>query len=519
MTKLFKSSARCAAIAGMLMMSMSLPALATDFDIEEVVVDGIMYGIVGNEAPYKAYVVEYYDWDEWESFYKGDITVPSTIEFEDGKTATVIGIEDEAFYSSNVTTVTLPNSVETIGKKAFGLCSQLTCVKMGSGVTEIMSKAFSPDAKLTTLYLDAVNPPVIASDALMINAQTATLFVPAEVVESYKNAETWKTIGSIMTAGDMVSVSEIIVTPATATVAEMGTIMLSASVYPAEAQQKVSWSSSDTSVASVSGTGEVFGKKSGVCIITASATDGSGVKGECVLTVGSGKLLQVNMPFISGFPNEEFNLRVDVSPEDTTVEWDIQDSSIASLVADGNEAKVTLLATGSTTIKVTASNGLSEEIAVNVKELVALTGIEVTPSSIECEVGDQIYLSEFTVNPVPANASIFNPDFYIEDSSIVDYDPEDYDEETFVCLSPGETRFVWSQGEISGYCTIIVSGGGSGIDKVTDPSEFESNYGNKFTVTSIDGIVITNCKSKKDLNSLSSGMYIVNGKKVIIKKF
>lgn len=499
-----------AAVAAMA--TMAMPAMAIDFDVENVCVDGFMYGIVGTQAPYKAYVVEYYDWDEFESAYSGELTVPSTVEFETGKVATVVGIDGYAFYSSSVTTVTLPNTVETIGKQAFALCSQLTCLKLGNGITDIQSKAFSPDAKLTTMYIDAVVPPAIASDALMNDPASMTLYVPDGSVDLYKNAETWKTIGTITTASDMVPVTEIVVTPSTATIAEMGTLHLSATVFPAEAQQKVSWTSSDRSVASVSNTGEVFGIKNGVCVITATATDGSGITGQCVVTVGSGNSLQVNMPYISGYPGEKFNLHADVAPNDAMVFWSIDDETIASIDADNKDATVTLLAAGHATITVNATNGLSIVIEVNVKELVALTGIEVSPSTIECEVGDRISLWEFTVNPVPEDASVFNPEFYIEDTSIVDFDPEDYDMETFECLAPGTTRFVWKQDDIEGYCTIVVAGDLDSvvdIDKIADAKEY--------VVFSLEGVLIKSCADKSALDTLPKGFYIINGKKLFVR--
>lgn len=485
MKKTFKFP-KALALSGILMALVSLSVNATEFDVEEVMVNGICYGIVGTTEPYKAFVVESYDWDEFESTYKGEITVPQTVEFEGGKVATVVGVDDYAFYSSDVTTVTLPNSVETIGKQAFALCSQLTCMKIGSGIREIMSKAFNPDAKLTTMYIDAVEPPVIATDALMNNPSAMTLYVPAGSVDKYKNADTWNKIGTIMTADEKVSVTEIIVTPSVANVSEMGTLQLSATVYPAEAQQKVAWTSSNTNVARVSGTGEVFGVKSGVCTITASATDGSGVKGECTLTVGSGKILQVNMPYISGFPGDEYKLKAEVSPAETLVEWSVADETIASLSVQDKEADVKLLAEGKTTIKVTASNGLSTEIEVNVKELIALTAIEVNPSVINCEVGDHISIWEFNVSPVPENVSVFNPDFRIEDTSIVDYDPDDYEMETFECLASGTTRFVWSQDGVEGYCTIVVAGEQVNLTGIVlDPEEIKGEYkaGDKIQIT------------------------------------
>ena len=61
---------------------------------------------------------------------------------------------------------------------------------------------------------------------------------------------------------------------------------LTATVLPENAQNKVVvWESSDNRVAEVNSTGRVTAKASGTCTITCSATDGSGVKAECQVTV------------------------------------------------------------------------------------------------------------------------------------------------------------------------------------------------------------------------------------------
>ena len=65
------------------------------------------------------------------------------------------------------------------------------------------------------------------------------------------------------------------------------TMRLTATVEPADADNpEVTWTSSDDAVATVINNGLVVAVADGTCTITCSATDGSGVKAECQVTVG-----------------------------------------------------------------------------------------------------------------------------------------------------------------------------------------------------------------------------------------
>ena len=70
---------------------------------------------------------------------------------------------------------------------------------------------------------------------------------------------------------------------------------LTATVMPADADNPaVTWTSSNEAVAEVNSTGRVTANAKGTCTITCAATDGSGVKAECQVTVAVGNSGTIN---------------------------------------------------------------------------------------------------------------------------------------------------------------------------------------------------------------------------------
>lgn len=84
---------------------------------------------------------------------------------------------------------------------------------------------------------------------------------------------------------DAPAVDTVVVTPATASIAEGATRQLAAAITPTGAAQGVTWSSSDTDTATVSQTGMVTAVAAGTATITATSTADSAKKGECAVTV------------------------------------------------------------------------------------------------------------------------------------------------------------------------------------------------------------------------------------------
>jgi hypothetical protein len=88
----------------------------------------------------------------------------------------VTTIEAGAFYECDgLTKLTLPDKVRTIGENAFSFCNLLT------GIT-----IFNP------------TPPNVSGSAFKGVNLIIPLYVPAESVEKYRNAEGWRKFRNIM---------------------------------------------------------------------------------------------------------------------------------------------------------------------------------------------------------------------------------------------------------------------------------------------------------------------------------
>lgn len=175
------------------------------------------------------------------------------------------------------------------------------------------------------------------------------------------------------------------------------TLQLYADVRPAGASQSVTWKSSNTSVASVSGTGLVRSVGTGSAVITATAADGSGVQGTAVITVAADKPASTptpapNTPTPTPKPQESTKVSavtvnktaVEMTKKGETVQltasvqpagasydgftWRSTDTGVATVDSNG---LVTAVSTGTTTITVKAKTGYATQAqascVVNVK--------------------------------------------------------------------------------------------------------------------------------------------------------
>ena len=124
----------------------------TAFADDPVEVNGIKYTLVPKGKIATVTQNSYEEWGMTYSNYSGDITIPNTITYG-GTTYSVVGIDDNAFKDSHVTSVTIPNSVTSIGPGAFQYCGSLVSVDIPNSVTSIGNYAFQYCGSLTSVII------------------------------------------------------------------------------------------------------------------------------------------------------------------------------------------------------------------------------------------------------------------------------------------------------------------------------------------------------------------------------
>ena len=94
---------------------------------------------------------------------------------------------------SSLTSVTIPNSVTTIGSEAFSDCTNLQKVNIGNSVKTIGEFAFNKCTNITQISSEAVVPPTCESGVFFyINTSKCKLIVPKNSLDAYKQAYQWK---------------------------------------------------------------------------------------------------------------------------------------------------------------------------------------------------------------------------------------------------------------------------------------------------------------------------------------
>ena len=200
-------------------------------------------------------------------------------------------IPDGFVSGSKITSITIPNSVTTIGDWAFYGCSSLTNVNIPNSVTTIGDWAFYGCSGLTDVYsyITDFSKVSIGSSVFSLypaNYSNRKLHVPYGTSEAYQAEPKWSQYFGAIVEMDPVIAENIELDKAAAVVIEGETMQLNALITPEDATNKtLAWASSKPDVATVNENGVVTGVGVGTATITAMTTDGSNLSASCVVTV------------------------------------------------------------------------------------------------------------------------------------------------------------------------------------------------------------------------------------------
>ena len=169
--------------------------------------------------------------------------------------------------------------------------------------------------------------------------------------------------------------------------------------------RKLTWISSDETIATVSSYGVITGKKAGTCTVTCASSSNPDVTGTVTVTVSQPvtKIENVNGPEeLSLLTGQSVQTKWSVQPADATdksLTFKSRQPKIATVDANG---VVTAVSRGTATIEATAKDGSRKQGSVRITVIQPVTGVEVQQPRYYVQWGSTS-LIRATVQPRNAN--------------------------------------------------------------------------------------------------------------------
>ena len=197
---------------------------------------------------------------------------------------------------------------------------------------------------------------------------------------------------------------KITVSPTSKTIYVGDTLSLTTQITPAEAaDDKLTWSSNKTSVATVDANGKVTAKAAGTVTITVKTSNNK--TSTCTITVkdieATGVTVNPTTTTLEVGKTQTVTAKVAPDKASQAVTWTSSNSNVASVDAKG---VITAKAVGTATITAKTTNGKTASVTVTVKAVEA-TSVTITASANSCSVGDTVTLTA-KVSPDKASQSV-----------------------------------------------------------------------------------------------------------------
>lgn len=211
--------------------------------------------------------------------------------------ASLVSIGELSFARcKNLKSIQIPKGVKTWGRAAFFYCLALEQVIIEEGVISIGNAAFSNCTKLSQASIPK-SVTTISEDAFL---GCPELVIYGKADSYAKNYATTKNIAFVEVSDPVIAVTGVAIEVEAIYKVVGDTITLTAVVYPKEALDKtVTWSSSDTTVATVDESGVVNCVGAGKATITVTTNEG-GYTDEVVLTISAPQVPDPDFTVVNG---------------------------------------------------------------------------------------------------------------------------------------------------------------------------------------------------------------------------
>lgn len=299
-----------------------------------------------------------------------EITIPDAV--------TTVG--SNAFYGcAALTIVQVPDAVTSIGDNAFSQCSALNYVYVGRGIRTIGSTAFGNCPMIKGFYVLSTEVPTANTNAFNGSDPAAIkLYVPDESTAAYAAKSPWSSFAATIGLSEApIYANSITLDPEVLIMSDdpYDETKIEFTLLPANAtNNKVTWQSSNTSVATVSRTGLVTPEAEGVATITATASDKYGARATALVIIANDfvpmESISLDHSALTLTEGESLQLMPTTEPYDATydvITWISSDERVATVDATG---VVTAVRKGQATIIAQTSDGtkLRSQCALTVEE-------------------------------------------------------------------------------------------------------------------------------------------------------
>jgi uncharacterized protein YjdB len=211
----------------------------------------------------------------------------------------------------------------------------------------------------------------------------------------------------LATAIAPILIFSITVSPATVSMTVSQTQQITATVLPSNAANKtLSWSSSNTAIATVSNSGLITSVAVGSVIITVQGTDGSNVYSSVSVVVSANPILITGLSLIPSsitlVPGATTQLSAAIVPSNATnktLSWSSSNMAIATVNTSG---LITAVAVGTTTISAISTDGTNRTATCFITVSIPATSISLSQTRVTMHPGNTLTL---VATVLPANAT------------------------------------------------------------------------------------------------------------------